>query len=50
MHKSEGWCCCCADAGMLNEADVYMGQLRATLKQREMWDNSLIVYSSGALS
>eukprot|EP01045_Picozoa_sp_COSAG04_P017136 COSAG04_NODE_1492_length_6547_cov_6.137097_7_plen_46_part_00 len=35
---------------MLNEADIYMGQLRATLKQREMWDNSLIVYSSGALS
>jgi arylsulfatase A-like enzyme len=33
-------------AGMLNEADIYMGQLRTTLRQRKMWENSLIVYCS----
>lgn len=33
-------------AGMLNEADIYMGQLRTTLHQRKMWDNSLLVYCS----
>jgi hypothetical protein len=31
-------------AGMLNEADIYMGLLRTTLEKRDMWNNTLMVY------
>jgi hypothetical protein len=33
-------------AGMLNESDVYVGQLAAELKAKSYWDNTLIIYSS----
>ena len=33
-------------AGMLNESDVYVGQLTAALKAKQYWDNTLVIYSS----
>lgn len=33
-------------AGMIYEADVYMGRLVAALKQQDMWSNTLLVYCS----
>eukprot|EP01059_Diplonema_ambulator_P003455 TRINITY_DN13137_c0_g1_i1.p1 TRINITY_DN13137_c0_g1~~TRINITY_DN13137_c0_g1_i1.p1 ORF type:complete len:545 (+),score=72.54 TRINITY_DN13137_c0_g1_i1:113-1636(+) len=33
-------------AGMLWDADVYVGQIVSALKEKEMWDNTVIVYTS----